>query len=83
MPTTAKKTSMAKTCVTRTTTNSDRPLEPLAFSVADSATLLGIGKRKVWELIEAKQIAVFRAGRRKMVSREELMNFIARGGSQG
>jgi predicted lipase len=55
--------------------------EPYAYSMVDSARMLGCSKRKLWSLVAAKQITVFRIGKKKMVSKDELLRFIAEGGS--
>ncbi|MFM9974214.1 MAG: helix-turn-helix domain-containing protein [Beijerinckiaceae bacterium] len=63
-----------------------KPL-PLALSVADAATALGIGKTKLFELISRGDLPAIRLGGRTLIRRTELEAFAAglpaRGGPRG
>jgi excisionase family DNA binding protein len=50
----------------------------LAFPVAETAQLLGIGKTKTRELIKTGQLVSIRTGRRLLVPRSEIEAYIAR-----
>jgi len=52
--------------------------ERLAFPVAETALLLGIGKTKTRELIAAGELGSIRTGRRLLVPRSEIEAYIAR-----
>jgi excisionase family DNA binding protein len=52
--------------------------ERLAFPVAETAQLLGIGKTKTRELINSGELGSIRAGRRLLVPRSEIQAYIAR-----
>ncbi len=52
--------------------------ERLAFPVAETAQLLGIGKTKTRELITSRELGSIRAGRRLLVPRSEIEAYIAR-----
>jgi hypothetical protein len=75
-----RQTKSAKTA--KRITKKKSQLEPLAHSMEDSAILLGISLRKVWGLVASKHLKSFRAGRRNMIAREELLRFIDAGGSR-
>ena len=52
--------------------------ERLAFPVAETALLLGIGKTKTRELIASGELGSIRAGRRLLVPRSEIEAYIGR-----
>jgi excisionase family DNA binding protein len=52
--------------------------ERLAFSVAETAILLGIGKTKTRELIASGELGSIRTGRRLLVPRSEIEAYIDR-----
>lgn len=52
--------------------------ESLAHSINDAAAMLGIGRSKLYDLINTDQIAFFKIGCRTLVPHEELTGFIAR-----
>ena len=51
---------------------------PLTIRVADAASLLGIGKTKIYELIGAREIEVIKLGRATLIIRASLEAFIER-----
>ncbi len=50
-------------------------LEPLFYSKADAARILGISERMLHQLIVNKQLPVTRIGRRVLIGCDELKNF--------
>lgn len=52
--------------------------EPLALSVAEAATQLSIGRTKVYELIHAGELKIFKIGRRTLVTFASVRELIAR-----
>jgi excisionase family DNA binding protein len=61
-----------------TATSAERIPERLAFPVAETALLLGIGKTKTRELIASGELGSIRAGRRLLVPRREIEAYIGR-----
>ena len=57
--------------------NSTTDIEPLLLDVASVAKTLGIGRSKTWELIAAEQIFSVRVGKRRLVPRESVEQFVA------
>ncbi|OJY67141.1 MAG: hypothetical protein BGP16_18290 [Sphingobium sp. 66-54] len=47
-------------------------MDPVLCSIADAARLLGIGKTKTYELIDAGQLATVAIGVRRMVTVESI-----------
>ena len=52
--------------------------ESLAFPVEDAARILGLGERMTWKLIEQGELLSFKVGRRRLVSKRALEDFVAR-----
>lgn len=50
--------------------------EPLLLNVAEAAASLGIGRRKMYELLDEKVIASVRIGRARRVPRQELERYV-------
>jgi excisionase family DNA binding protein len=61
--------------------NTSRPLiEPLADSIVDTATRIGIGRSKVYDLLNAGKLKSIKIGRRRLVTRDsqrELLSSLA------
>ena len=53
-------------------------LEPLVYSVTEAAEVLQVSRSTVFELIHSRQLASFTIGRRRLVTRADLLDFIAR-----
>jgi excisionase family DNA binding protein len=53
---------------------------PLAHSVADTATILSIGKSTVWALVKRGQLETVKLGRRTLVRRRSILRLV--GGTQ-
>lgn len=51
--------------------------EPLSVNMADAARLLGIGRRRLWSLVNQRLIPSFRNGARIMFSVASLREWIA------
>ena len=56
----------------------ESPLEPLAVSVKEAASLLGVGRSTVFELIREQRLASIKVGKRRLIPTEELEAFIHR-----
>ena len=54
------------------------PLEPLAVSVEEAASLLGVGRSTIFELIRAQRLASIKVGKRRLIPTDELEAFIHR-----
>lgn len=54
------------------TAKGPRHMEPVLCSIADAARLLGIGKTKTYELIDARQLDTVAIGVRRMVTVESI-----------
>jgi excisionase family DNA binding protein len=48
------------------------PLQRRTLSINDAATVLGVGRTKVYELIGAKRLKVVRLGRRTLVTSDSI-----------
>ena len=55
---------------------SDQP--PLLLSVEQAARLLGLGRSKAYELVLTRKLASIRVGRRRLVPRTCVDEFVAR-----
>jgi excisionase family DNA binding protein len=55
---------------------SDIPIEPEALSVAQACAILGLGKTKVYELIDSRALKARRLGRRRLILRRDLQEFL-------
>lgn len=53
------------------------PVERLAFSPQEAADAMGVDRKTVYSWINAGQLRAFHAGRRTLIGREALMEFIA------
>ncbi|MGI3898894.1 MAG: helix-turn-helix domain-containing protein [Janthinobacterium lividum] len=53
------------------------PLAPRLLSVAQTCSLLGIGRTNFYGLVTAKKVATVKLGRRTLVRAEDLEAFIA------
>ena len=56
--------------------------EQLAYSVEEAAEMLSIRRTKMYELVRRGEIATQTIGRRRIVPRESLVNFLAANASQ-
>lgn len=61
----------------RTMDNKMTDIEPFAVSIADGARLIGCGRSKFYELINAKQIPLIKLGRKSLVPVAALRDYIA------
>lgn len=52
--------------------------EPEAFNVPTAALIIGSSTRVVWELIKKRQITHFRIGRKVLISRAALDEYVQR-----
>ncbi|MEL7207228.1 MAG: helix-turn-helix domain-containing protein [Actinomycetota bacterium] len=52
-------------------------LEPLVYSVTEAAEVLQVSRSTVFELIHSRQLASFTIGRRRLVTRADVVDFIA------
>jgi excisionase family DNA binding protein len=52
------------------------PAQPLAHSVPDAARLLGIGRTKLYELIDTGELRTIRLGSRRLVPDSELQRIV-------
>jgi excisionase family DNA binding protein len=50
--------------------------DPLAFSLADAASAIGVGKSTLHELIATGKLPVRKLGRRSLVLREDLEDYL-------
>jgi excisionase family DNA binding protein len=59
------------------------PVEPepgrLAVSIPEAAWLMNVGVPMVWKLVARGELPSFKVGRRRLVARSALEEFIARG----
>ena len=53
-------------------------MEKLAFSVSETAKILGLGYVKTYEEIRTGRLRTFRVGRRRLCSAEALRDYIER-----
>lgn len=51
-------------------------MEKLVYTVRETANILNIGMNKAYELIELKQIPVVRVGRKFLVPKQALENWL-------
>jgi len=51
---------------------------PLAYSIVDAARALSIGKTKLYELVNQKEIGTIKIGSRTLVPHDELAAFVSR-----
>ena len=55
---------------------SDIPIEPEALSIAQACAITGLGKTKLYELIDSRTLKARRLGRRRLVLRRDLQEFL-------
>ena len=55
---------------------SDQEPRPLAHSIQCAARMLGIGRTKLYELIDSEQLHTFMLGNRRLVPNSELVKLI-------
>ena len=55
----------------------------MALTVPQSAYELNCSPNAVWNLIASGQLASFRLGRKRLVARSAIADFIAQGGTDG
>jgi excisionase family DNA binding protein len=55
---------------------SDIPIEPAALSIEQACAFTGLGKTKIYELIGARALKTRRLGRRRLVLRRDLQEFL-------
>ena len=58
----------------------ERVITPLAYSINDAATALGVGRTTVFRLIREQKLSVVRVGTRTLITATELAAFLDRGG---
>ncbi len=51
-------------------------LEPLVYSVADAAQALQVSRSTISELIHSRRLPSFTIGRRRLVTRVDLLEFV-------
>jgi excisionase family DNA binding protein len=54
----------------------DVSLEPEALSIEQACTVSGLGKTKIYELIGSRALKTRRLGRRRLVLRRDLQEFL-------
>ena len=54
-------------------------MEPVCISVAQAMQALGLGRTKLYELINTKKLRVVRIGRRTLISTESIRELVDRG----
>lgn len=54
------------------------PNQKLSYSVEDAVALTSLSRSRIYQAIAAKELATFKAGRRRMVSRKALEDFITK-----
>lgn len=52
--------------------------EQLLYQINDAARVLGVGRTKFYELLDAGQIATVTIGRRRLVPAEDLVAYVDR-----
>jgi len=52
--------------------------EPLAYDVPVAGRLIGLGATKTWELVRSGDLPSIRIGRRRLVTRQALHEFVLR-----
>ena len=55
---------------------SDIAVEPEALSIAQACAVTGLGKTKIYELIDSRTLKTRRLGRRRLVLRRDLQEFL-------
>ena len=55
---------------------SDIPIEPEALSIEQTCAFTGLGKTKIYELIGSRALKTRRLGRRRLVLRTDLKEFL-------
>jgi excisionase family DNA binding protein len=55
---------------------SDIPVESEALSIAQACAVTGLGKTKLYELIASRTLKARRLGRRRLVLRRDLQEFL-------
>ena len=55
---------------------SNIPIEPEALSIEQTCTFTGLGKTKIYELIGSRALKTRRLGRRRLVLRTDLKEFL-------
>jgi excisionase family DNA binding protein len=51
--------------------------QALAFSVPNAATVIGVSRSTLYELLATKHIRAFKVGRRTLIADSELRRFVA------
>lgn len=52
-------------------------MEPLALSINDTATALGLGRTSIYAMISDGRLEAFRLGRRRLVRMESIKRLVA------
>jgi excisionase family DNA binding protein len=55
-----------------------REPDQLAYKVPHAARLLDMGERKVWELVHSGELASFKVGTARRVTRQAILDYISR-----
>lgn len=55
---------------------------PLTVSVNDAGRLLSLGRTSVFALIRSGELDTFKCGRRRLISRQSIIDYVSRGLSQ-
>lgn len=53
-----------------------KPLSPVSLPVEDAFELIGVGRTKGWELVRSGRLPTFKVGRRRLVHRQTLEEFL-------
>ncbi len=54
----------------------DKDIERITCSVAEGAHFLGIGTTKMWELVHSGELTTFKIGRRTLIPKKSISEFI-------
>jgi excisionase family DNA binding protein len=54
------------------------PSEPICVKINDAASMIGVGRTKLYELIAAKQVEVVKLGKSTRVTTESLRALVTR-----
>lgn len=61
------------------TVQSEKTLQPVTISIADSVALSGLGERTINKFIATGKLASVKCGRRRLVRRDSLMRLLEGG----
>jgi excisionase family DNA binding protein len=69
--------------VVKSSAGHDRPTAAMAYGVNDAATLLGVSRWTLYELIRRGEIRSFKVAGRRLVSVQAIVDYIADAESEG